>query len=127
MPTDGVIMLEELKCPRCSAPYKKKIPEWVTCIQCENCGTAILIPRRETGSQVTKLVYVEEVVAKPPKMFSLVEFSEFMRRKGYALDPISGLLKMGSIVISVSEEGVVEGPEPYRTRTEKWIAEYMKT
>jgi len=120
-------MLEELKCPRCSAPYRKKIPEWVTCIQCENCGTAILIPRKETSSQVTKVVYVEEVVKKPQKVFCLAEFAEFMRRKGYTLDPVSGILQMGTVVLSISEDGVVEGREPHRTRIEKWIAEYMKT
>jgi len=118
-------MAQEVRCPQCGAFYKGNIPDWVTSVQCSYCKTAILIDRRDkTTPQVTKVVYVEEV---PQKSFSLAGFSEFMRKKGYSVDPVSGLLRMGPAVVCVSEGGNVEGPEPYRTRTEKWIADYMKT
>jgi hypothetical protein len=119
---------EELRCPKCGAHYTQKVPEWVTCVQCSYCNTAILVPRKNTETSTTKIIRIEEVVTKPPtKVFSLSEFSEFMRRRGYLLDPISGLLKMGQIVISINEDGVAEGPEPYRAKVEKWVSEYMKT
>jgi DNA-directed RNA polymerase subunit RPC12/RpoP len=119
-------MSEELKCPKCGAYYNKKIPDWVTCVQCPYCNTAILIPKKATTQQISKVVYIEEI-SKPQKTFRLADFSEFMRKKGYFLDPISGLLKMGSVVVCISEDGSVEAPEPYKTKAEKWIAEYMKT
>jgi DNA-directed RNA polymerase subunit RPC12/RpoP len=119
-------MVEEIKCPHCGAPYKKRVPEWVTSLQCPYCGAAILIPKKEENVRVSKIIYVEEVTSKPQKTFSLTEFSEFMRKKGYVLDPISGALKMGTAIVYISEEGTVEGPEPYKTRAEKWISEYMK-
>jgi DNA-directed RNA polymerase subunit RPC12/RpoP len=123
-------MSQELKCPKCGAHYKKTVPEWVTCVQCEYCRTAILVQRKNSDSRGSERVVVKEIVRetveKPPKVFCLTEFSEFMRQKGYALDPVSGLLKLGQIMISISEGGVVEGPEPYRTRAERWLTEYMK-
>lgn len=119
-------MVEEIRCPHCGAPYKNKVPDWVTSLQCPYCGAAILIPKGETSSRVSKIIYVEEVTPKPQKTFSLIDFSEFMRKKGYVVDPISGALKMGTVIVYISEEGIVDGPEPYKTRAEKWINEYMK-
>lgn len=124
-------MSQELRCPKCGAHYTKKVPEWVTCVQCDYCNTAILVQRKSLDTQVHETVVIKEIVreavVEPSKVFVLAEFSKFMKQKGYILDPISGLLKMGQIIISISEEGLVEGPEPYRTRAEKWLAEYMKT
>jgi DNA-directed RNA polymerase subunit RPC12/RpoP len=121
-----VLMAEEIRCPHCGAPYRKKVPEWVTSLQCPYCGTAILIPKKETDSKISKIIYVEETSSKPQKSFSLADFSEFMRKKGYVVDPVSGALKMGTAILYISEEGIVEGPEPYKTRAEKWISEYMR-
>lgn len=120
-------MSAEVICPNCKAPYKGKVPEWVTSVQCPYCQTAILIPRKENSPKISKVIYIEDVTSKPQKTFCLSDFSDFMRKKGYALDPVSGLLKMGPVVLCVDENGAVEGPEPYRTKAEKWIAEYMKT
>lgn len=120
-------MAEGIICPRCGAPYTQKVPEWVTTVQCPYCGTAIIIPKKGTSSQVSKIMYIEEVASTPQKIFSIADFSEFMRKKGYVLDPISGALKMGSVIVYVGEDGSVEGPEPYKTKAEKWVAEYMKT
>jgi len=121
-------MSQELRCPKCGAHYTQRIPEWVTCVQCSYCKTSILIQRKTEDAHTTKIIRIEEVVApQKAKTFSLAEFSEFMKKKGYLLDPISGLLKMGQFVICISEDGVLEGQEPYRTRAERWISEYMKT
>jgi hypothetical protein len=120
-------MIEDLRCPKCGAPYKQRVPDWVTCVQCSYCKTAILIQKKTGATSTTKIVRIEEVVEEQKtKPFSLAEFSEFMKTKGYLLDPVSGLLKMGQFVVSVSDDGIVEGPEPCRTRAEKWISKYMK-
>jgi hypothetical protein len=72
-------------------------------------------------------VAVTSIETKPPKAFDLSEFSDFMRKRGYTVDPISGSVKMGPATIYVNQDGTVEGQEPYRTRMEKWVSEYMKT
>jgi DNA-directed RNA polymerase subunit RPC12/RpoP len=120
------VLSTEVLCPHCKAPYKGKIPEWVTTVQCPYCQTAILIPRKQNDLKISKVIYVE-ATPKSQKAFCLSGFSDFMRKKGYALDPVSGLLKMGPVILYVEEKGSVEGPEPYRTKAEKWIAEYMST
>jgi hypothetical protein len=120
-----MLLLEALMCPNCSAPYRKKIPQWATCVKCENCGTQFIIHRKETGG-VSRVVRLE-VVSEHPKSFCLVEFSEFMKKRGYTVDPVSGGFKIGPVIIYVSEDGVAEGSEPHRTKVERWILEYMKT
>jgi len=118
-------LLEALICPNCSAPYRKKIPEWVTRVTCEHCG-AQFTTSKKTVEGASSVVHVE-LVTEPPKSFCLTEFSEFMKKKGYAVDPVSGAFRIGPTIIYVSEDGVAEGSEPHRTKVEKWISEYMKT
>jgi DNA-directed RNA polymerase subunit RPC12/RpoP len=119
-------MLEALKCPNCGAPYAKKVPQWVTSVRCEHCGCQILIGKGSDRSQTVRVIHIAEETPPKNKTFCLTKFAEFMRSKGYALDPVSGLLKLGHATISISEDGVVDGPEPFKARAERWVSEYMK-
>ena len=119
-------MLEALKCPNCGAPYTKKVPHWVTSVRCDHCGCQILIGKSDDRSQLVKVIGTAEEIQAKNKTFCLTKFAEFMRSKGFVLDPVSGLLKLGHATVSISEDGVVDGPEPFRTRAERWVSEYMK-
>jgi len=117
---------EELRCRKCSAPYKGKVQIWISYVKCKYCGAAIPVPKKEE----TRLPQ-QGVVCNPPefqKVFTLDEFGDFLKRKtGYPFDNISGVLIIGSIELCIDEEGNVKGPEPHKSTVERWIFEFMKT
>jgi DNA-directed RNA polymerase subunit RPC12/RpoP len=119
-------MVEELKCPRCGAHYTKNVPEWLSYVKCPYCKASIPIPKQKI-TQPQQVVVIAPPEAKPKKTFRLQNFCEFISKKGYTADHVSGIVKMGSATLYINEDGSVEGPEPFRTRMEKWIFEYMKT
>lgn len=120
-------MAQELRCPNCGAYYKGRVADWVSYVKCTYCNTSIPVPKKETPSQPQQIIAITASAIRPPKTFDLSKFSDFMRRKGYALDPVSGVVKVGPATVYISVDGIVEGPEPYRTRMERWVSEYMKT
>lgn len=120
-------MTEKLRCPNCGAHYTGNVPEWLSYVKCPYCGASIPIPKKETQQQSQQVIVVTPSEAKPKKTFVLSDFSEFISKKGYVMDPVSGVAKMGSATLYIDENGTVEGPEPYRTKMEKWISEYMKS
>jgi hypothetical protein len=119
-------MSQALRCPSCGAPYKGRVPDWVSYVKCSYCDCVIPVPKKEPPSQPQQIIAISAYATRPPKTFDLSEFSVFMKRKGYDVDPVSGGVKMGSATIYISVDGIVEGPEPSRTRMEKWVSEYMK-
>jgi KaiC/GvpD/RAD55 family RecA-like ATPase len=62
------------------------------------------------------------------KVFNICDFAAFLYKRGIkAFDPVSGILKLGSQEICITDEGVVDGPEPLKLRAEKWIEEFMSS
>lgn len=115
---------KEPRCPNCGAYYKKAIPKWVSYVKCEYCGATIPVPSTDNQSPIdTVVVYVSPRSKK--KEFDLREFCIFLSKKGFNADPGSGAVEIAGAVVYVDEEGNVEGPEPYRTKIEKWIYTYM--
>jgi hypothetical protein len=72
----------------------------------------------------TELTLTEE--RPKTEAFCLADFAKFMRTKGYTVDHCSGLMKMGQAVICINQDGSVDGPEPFRTRAEKWVSQYRQ-
>ena len=120
-------MVEELKCPRCGAYYTGHVPDWLSYVKCTYCQTSIPIPKGGMQQQPQQVIVVAPTESKLKKTFRLQDFSDFISKKGYVVDAVSGVVKMGPATLYINEDGSVEGPEPFRTKMERWIAEYMKT
>ncbi|MGD0449784.1 MAG: ATPase domain-containing protein [Candidatus Bathyarchaeia archaeon] len=72
------------------------------------------------------LLVVTVTLGAPSKVFNIRDFAAFLAKRGIkAFDPISGVMRLGSQEIYITEDGAVEGPEFLKLRTEKWIAEFM--
>ncbi len=72
------------------------------------------------------LLVVTVTLGAPAKMFSIRDFAAFLTKRGIkAFDPISGVMRLGSQEIYITEDGAVEGPEFLKLRAEKWITEFM--
>jgi len=115
-----------LRCENCGAFYKGSISPYQKLVRCQNCGCIIKIYPDE--STLKKRVLVREVVVEPCKTFKIDEFAAFLIKRGIkTFDPVSGVLKLGSHEVYVTKEGVVEGPEPLKSRVEKWIRIFMSS
>ena len=123
----GIDVTQELRCPRCGANYSGNVTEWLSYVKCSYCGASIPIPKKEMQVPQQVIVVAPPEDKRKPKKFVLCDFAEFISKKGYSMDPISGVVVMGPATLYINENGTVEGPEPFRTKMEKWIYEYMKT
>jgi len=116
-----------LRCENCSALYKGPISPYQKFFKCQYCGGITKIARNESSGEIRKVIITETVVG-PSKDFKIGEFAAFLFKRGVkAFDPISGILKLGSQQVCVSEEGAVDGPEPLKLRVEKWIEDFMSS
>jgi KaiC/GvpD/RAD55 family RecA-like ATPase len=74
------------------------------------------------------VLVVTVTLVGPTKVFNICDFAAFLYKRGIkAFDPVSGILKLGSQEICITDEGVVDGPEPLKLRAEKWIEEFMSS
>jgi len=120
-------MPEPLRCPKCGAYYTGKVPEWVLYVKCEYCGTSIPVPKSEKISPQQPVVVYVQAKQKKAKNFVLSDFCDFMKRKGYQADAVSGVIKIGTTILYVDGQGNVEGPEPYKSRIENWIHVFLES
>lgn len=116
---------KELRCPNCGAYYKKEVPKWVSYVKCEYCGATIPVPSPNDRSPIDTVVVYVSPQPKKKKEFDLREFCIFLSKKGFNADPGSGAIEIAGTIVYVDEEGNVDGPEPYKTKIEKWIYMYM--
>jgi len=113
-----------LRCENCGAPYKGSISPYQKFVKCQHCGGTLKVNPDESTRE--KRVLVREAIVEPRKAFKMDEFAAFLIRRGVkTFDPLSGVLKLGSHQVYVSEEGAVEGSEPLKSRVEKWIHIFM--
>lgn len=118
--------MSTLRCGECGAPYKGSISPYQKFVKCPYCGAVIKIEHNESNGTIKKVRLIEEVIVQENKTFDINEFASFLNRIGVKnFDPVSGIVKMGSIEVRVTEEGAVEGAEPLKSRVEKWIQKYM--
>lgn len=114
-----------IKCEHCGAPYRGSISPYQKFVHCENCGSVIRVNLDESTTMKKRLL-VRETFIEPSKAFKINEFTAFLSRRGVnSFDPVSGVLRLGSQQVCISTEGVVEGPEPLKSRVEKWIHIFM--
>jgi hypothetical protein len=60
------------------------------------------------------------------KDFNRFEFQVFLNRRNVNMfDPVSGIVKVSGTEVVVNEDGSVEGPEPLKSRVERWIRDFM--
>jgi hypothetical protein len=110
-------------CEHCGAPYKGTVAPHQKTVKCQHCGCAIKVDDGLTGRE--KLL-IKEVVVETSRAFSIEDFAGFLFKRGIkTFDPGSGILQFGSQQACVSEEGIVEGPEPLKLRVEKWIEMFL--
>lgn len=114
-----------IQCESCKAFYKGPISPYQKFVKCPYCNSIIKVnPDESTPGE--KRLLIREVVVEPRKTFKTDEFAAFLIRRGVkSFDHVSGVLKLGSKQVYVSEEGAVEGPEPLKIRVEKWIHIFM--
>jgi len=114
-----------IQCQNCGAFYKGHISSYQKFVKCPYCNSIIDVSPEETSVR-KKRVLVREVVEESSKAFKINEFADFLVRLGVkTFDPVSGILRVGSQQVYISEEGAVEGPERLKSRVEKWIAGFM--
>jgi len=115
------------KCDHCGAPYDSHISRYQKSFKCKYCGRITKISEDETKKDVKRITVTETVIG-PSQAFKITEFASFLYKRGVkTFDPGSGVLKLGSQEVCITEEGTVEGPEPLKVRVEKWINDFMSS
>lgn len=116
-----------LRCENCGASYKGPISPYTRFVKCEYCGNVINVSENKSRTQpIVKPVAVYEEPGSARKTFSLEGFNSFLVRKGVkTFDSVSGILRLGNQEAIVYEDGAVSGPEPLRSRVERWVHEFM--
>lgn len=103
-----------LKCQNCGATYKGKISPFSKSITCPYCYSAIVVSS------------AGPVEAGARKEFDIEQFKAFLGKRGIStFDTISGILKLGNQEVVIDGDGAVSGPEPLRSRAEKWLYKFM--
>jgi len=118
--------MSTVNCPNCGAPVEGNVPIWILSVQCRYCGASIRLSRDDGRPSESHESVGPIPPSGRPQMFDLREYSDFMRRRGYQMDPVSGALQVGSVTVYVNSDGNVDGPESVKRKVHKWIYEYMK-
>lgn len=114
-----------LRCENCGAPYRESISPYQKFVKCQHCGCVLRVNPSEVKSGEKRLI-VRETVIETSRTFDINQFAAFLVKRGVkSFDPVSGVLKVGSQQVCVSDEGAVIGPDPLKTRAEKWIQIFM--
>jgi hypothetical protein len=114
-----------LRCENCGAPYRDSISQYQKFVKCQHCGCILRANPSEARSGEKKLI-IREVVMESSRTFDINQFAAFLVRRGVKdFDPVSGILKLGSQQAGVTDDGMVTGPEPLKTRAEKWVQIFM--
>lgn len=114
-----------IQCQNCGAFYRGPISSYQKFVKCPYCDSIINVAPEESPDRKKRLL-VREIVVESSKTFKINEFADFLVRRGVkTFDPVSGILKVGSQQVYISEEGAIEGPGRLKSRVEKWIAEFM--
>lgn len=114
-----------IKCEHCGAPYRGSISPYQKFVRCENCRGIIRVNPDESATTKKRLL-VRETFIESSKTFKINEFTAFLSRRGVnSFDPVSGVLRLGAQQVHISTEGAVEGPEPLKSRADKWIHIFM--
>lgn len=103
-----------LRCENCGAVYKGKISGYSNFVKCTYCDSVIVVSKRSDESSITR------------KEFNIEQFKTFLSRRGVnAFDPVSGILQSGNQEVVVDVDGAISGPEPLKSRAEKWLHKFM--
>ena len=103
-----------LVCKNCKAVYKGEISPYSKFVKCPYCGSVIVV----SG--------VARPQADAGKEFSAEQFKAFLAKRGIStFDTVSGILSFGNQEVTVHEDGTVSGPNPLKSRVEKWLYKFM--
>ncbi len=109
-------------CENCGATYKGPISPYSKFVKCPYCNSVIQISK-EVGTVAKRVVY-EEVVSTND--FNINKFASFLYERGIkSFDPISGILSLRNQEVTVNGDGSISGPEPLKSRVEKWVQIFM--
>ena len=116
-----------IQCENCGAFYRGSVSPYQKFVKCQHCGSALKVPSDKLDGTSKKTIITETVV-EACKTFKIDEFAKFLTKRGITTyDPVSGILKLGPQQVCINDEGTVEGPEPLRSRVERWIQTYMSS
>ncbi len=103
-----------LICKNCKAVYRGKISPYSKFVRCTYCNSVIVIPGAEAHKDIAR------------KEFNIEQFKTFLAKRGISsFDTVSGILRFRNQEITVDEDGTISGPEPLKSRAEKWIYKFM--
>jgi len=103
-----------LRCENCGAVYTGKISSYSKFVKCPYCDSVIVVSTESDESSITR------------KEFSIEQFKTFLSRRGVnTFDPVSGILQSGNQTVVVDGDGAISGPEPLKSRAEKWLHKFM--
>lgn len=103
-----------LVCDNCGAVYKGKISSYSKFVKCPYCDSVIVV---SVASQETDTAQKE---------FDIEHFKAFLSQRGVnTFDPVSGILRFGNQEVLVDADGAISGPEPLKSRAEKWLHIFM--
>jgi len=112
-----------LVCKNCSAVYKGKISSYSRFVKCTYCNSVIVVPSAEHKTAAARLTNEKSITHKE---FNTEQFEAFLVKKGIkTFDKVSGILKLGNQEVVVDQDGTISGPEPLRSRVEKWLHKFM--
>jgi repressor of nif and glnA expression len=112
-----------LVCKNCKAIYKGKISPYSRFVKCTYCDSVIVVPSTEHKTDTARLANEKNITCKE---FSTEQFEAFLVKKGIkTFDKVSGILKFGNQEVVVDQDGTISGPEPLRSRVEKWLHKFM--
>jgi len=107
--------------------YKGPFSPYQKFFKCQYCGCITKIVADGSNAEIRKIIVTETIVG-PSKAFDINDFSAFLGKRGIkSFDPVSGILKLGSQEVCVSQDGAVEGPGSLKLRVEKWIEAFMSS
>lgn len=103
-----------LVCENCGAVYKGKISRYSKFVRCPYCDSVIMVSPASRKTDIAQ------------KEFNIEQFKTFLSQRGVnTFDPVSGILQFGNQEVVVDADGAISGPEPLKSRTEKWLHIFM--
>jgi len=103
-----------LVCENCGAVYKGKISSYSKFVRCPYCDSVIMVSPTSHKTDSAQ------------KEFNIEQFRTFLSRRGVnTFDPVSGILQCGNQEVAVDADGAISGPEPLKSRAEKWLHIFM--
>ena len=103
-----------LVCENCGAVYSGKISSYSKFVKCPYCDAVIVVSVGSRDADISG------------KEFDIAQFKTFLSRRGVnTFDTVSGILRCGTQEVVVDADGAISGPDPLKSRAEKWLHQFM--